>query len=325
MTADHRWRPQAGVKEARRRAAMLTAARDYFSSAEVLEIDAPALSRCAVSDPHIESLAVEPALIPGPPRYLHSSPEFAMKRMLADGFPDIYYIGKVFRDGEAGPRHQPEFTMIEWYRLGFDLQQIIDDCIALIAALLDGQAPRGQPQQVSYREAFQDALGIDPHVVEVAVLAEAAGADGSLRSALGDDRDAWLDLLLSTRVAPQFPGDRLTALYHYPASQAALAQLDPADQELAQRFEVFLGAVELANGYVELTDADEQRRRMLRDLEQRRLADKPVHEPDSRLLAALESGLPECAGVAVGFDRLLMLALNTDDIRDTRTFSWESA
>lgn len=304
---------------------MLLRARDHFSSADVLEIDAPSLMQNAVSDPHIESLAVKPALTPGVERYLHSSPEFAMKRMLADGFPDIYFIGKVYRDGEAGHRHQPEFTMIEWYRLGFDLKAIIDDCEVLLSTLLGGRSPQKTPQRLSYQEAFQSHLDVDPLTADIETLRSAAAVDRSLSDALGDDRDAWLDLLLSTRVAAEFPGDRLTCLYHYPASQAALSRLDPADPRVAQRFEIFLGEMELANGYVELADAREQRRRIEVDRNLRRRSGKPDHEPDERFLSALEAGLPDCSGVAVGLDRLLMLALDVDDIRETRPFSWDNA
>ena len=240
-----------------------------------------------------------------------------MKRMLAAGFPDIYFIGKVFRDGEAGCRHQPEFTMIEWYRLGFDLEAIVNDGERLMGALLGDGILREPAVRLSYCEAFERYLGVDPLSADVDLLADVAGADASLRQSIGRSRDAWLDLLLATKVAPLFPRDRLVTLYHYPASQAALSQLEPKNPRFARRFEFFAGDLEIANGYVELTDPKEQQRRAS--------AGRPAHEADERLLAALDAGLPACAGIALGLDRLLMLALNANDIRDVRHFCWETA
>jgi len=319
------WQPRGGIDAARRRAKMLRHTRRYFAAEKVLEIDAPAVTRAAVTDPNIDSLAVAPAKPGDSSRYLHSSPEFAMKRLLAAGFPDIYFVGKVYRDGEAGRRHQPEFTMVEWYRLGFGLDDIIDDCERLLSRLLGDERLPGSSVRQSYSETFEHHLGVDPLCADIGSLAKLAGADESLRQSLGDDRDAWLDLLLATKVAPMFPADRLVTLYHYPASQAALSRLEPAQPQLAQRFEVFVGELELANGYVELADAAEQRRRIDGDRRRRKETGKPAHAADERFLAALEAGLPDCAGVAVGLDRLLMLAMNADDIRDVRHFCWETA
>ena len=286
---------------------MLADARQYFGSQNVLEPE------------------VAPAHAADGVRYLQSSPEFAMKRMLAAGFPDIYFIGKVFRDGEAGCRHQPEFTMIEWYRLGFDLEAIVNDGERLMGALLGDGILREPAVRLSYCEAFERYLGVDPLSADVDLLADVAGADASLRQSIGRSRDAWLDLLLATKVAPLFPRDRLVTLYHYPASQAALSQLEPKNPRFARRFEFFAGDLEIANGYVELTDPKEQRRRIEEDRQRRASAGRPAHEADERLLAALDAGLPACAGIALGLDRLLMLALNANDIRDVRHFCWETA
>lgn len=318
------WRPSAGPQAARTRATMLGRIRDYFAAANVLEVDTPALSPYAVSDTHIESLEISRSLVSSRPLYLHTSPEFCMKRLLADGYPDIYTICRVFRDGESGSRHQPEFTMVEWYRLGFDLQDIIEDTLRLIRAALDGVSLSNGAQQYDYRELFQATIGLDPLLATVEELAAASDADDQLHAAIGDERDGWLDLLLATRIIPGFTQGQFTVLRHYPASQAALARLCPGNAHVADRFEVFIGPVELANGYVELTDADEQARRMGREIEERKRRTRPVAPLDETLLAALRSGLPPCAGVAVGFERLQMIHDKTDDISDVLTFGFET-
>ncbi len=303
---------------------MISRIREHFAASDVLEVDTPALSPFAVSDTQIESLEIASSLASRRALYLHTSPEYCMKRLLAAGYPDIYSICRVYRDGESGRRHQPEFTMIEWYRLGFGLSDIVDDTLALIATALGSQRPSATAVQHDYRDVFLTSLGVDPLDASIDELAAVADADAGLRSALGEARDDWLDLLLSTHVAMHFDPHRLTVLRHYPASQAALARLCPDDSRVADRFEVFLGGMELANGYVELTDADEQARRIevdLLDRKRRGLRSRPV---DARLVAALRSGLPPCAGVAMGFERLQMIHDSTDDIGDVLTFRFEA-
>jgi lysyl-tRNA synthetase class 2 len=248
-----------------------------------------------------------------------------MKRLLCAGFPDIFSICRVFRDGESGLRHQPEFTMIEWYRRGLGLESIIDDTLKMILAALTPAVLSDDVIQFQYRDCFVGNANVDPLTATVEELADAAGVDKELRQAIGEERDDWLDLILTTRVAPSFEPHRLTVLRHYPASQAALARLCPNDSRVADRFEVFIGTVELANGYVELVDAKEQSARIGRDNEERRRRGRRVRPHDSRLLAALESGLPACAGVAVGFERLQMIYANTEDMRDVIPFSFETA
>ncbi len=313
------WQPASGPGPAARRAAMKRRIRAYFDAQHVLEVDTPVLSPYAASDPQIESLEITNSLVSATPLYLHTSPEFCMKRLLAAEYPDIYSLCRVFRDGESGRLHQPEFTMLEWYRLGMGLDEIVADTVGVIQAALDREI---DVDYVDYRNAFNAAFGLDPLNASVEELADAAGADDELRAAVGNERDDWLDLLLSTRVATGFAPDHLTVLRHYPASQAALARLCPEDPAVADRFEVFLGAVELANGYVELTDADEQARRVEADNVARRRRGRPVRPVDELLLAALESGLPECAGVALGLERLQMLFHKTDDIGKVITFSF---
>ena len=317
------WRPSSGPAVAQRRAAMLMRARSYFDSRDVLAVDTPALSRFATPDPNIDSLVVQSQ--PGGRYFLNTSPEFRMKRLLADGYPDIYSICRVYRDGESGKRHLPEFTMIEWYRLGFALEEIIEDTTNFIAACLDDDTLTRSVLRIDYAKAFNDIAGIDPFDVSFDSLADCVDADDYLRREVGTDREAWLDLILGTIIAPQFERDRLTVLRHYPASQAALARLCPADTRVADRFEVFFGDLELANGYVELTDAAEQRSRIDDNLARRERLGRRVDPWDRHLIAALESGLPECAGVAVGLERLQMVLDRTDDIRDASAFGFNAA
>lgn len=301
---------------------MLRRLRNYFDRESVLEVDTPALSASAVSDIHIESLTVSSCLTAAP-LFLQTSPEFCMKRLLASGFPDIYSICRVFRDAEVGRGHQPEFTMIEWYRLDFNLGEIITDTIAAIAVALDEPSLIDQMVAVEYKDAFLCACGIDPFDAPVSDLASAAGADEDLCSTLGDNRGDWLDLLMTTRVAPSFTTEQLTVVKHYPAAQAALSRICPDDMSVADRFEVFMGAVELANGYVELTDARVQADRIANDQAERLRRNIPERPHDQNLIAALESGLPACAGVAVGLERLQMMHDKTDDIRNVIPFPFE--
>jgi len=314
------WRASSSVAVARQRAAMLERARAFFDRREVLEVDTPALSRYAGSDPQIDGHRIISS--GGQTLYLQTSPESHMKRLLADGYPDIYSICHVFRDGETGRLHQPEFTMVEWYRHDFGLYAMTAETVAFIANSLGEPALR-DVDTFDYVAAFEEFAAMNPLTATAEVMADAVDADAGLRQSLGDDRDAWLDLLLSTCVAPHFSSDRLTVLRHFPASQAALARVCPDDDSVADRFEVFFGPIELANGFVELTDAAEQRRRMEADLEKRRATGRQQIAMDKALLAALESGLPSSAGVAVGLERLLMIAANKNDIRDVVTFAFD--
>ncbi len=319
------WQPTSGPGTAAQRAERLAVVRRFFGERKVLEVEVPALGRAAVSDPNIDSLEVSARVAGGKMLYLGTSPEYPMKRLLAAGYPDIFAIARVFRDGELGRRHEPEFTLIEWYRRDFDLDAMARETCELIAAVLDQPALAAKCESRRYRQAFADIAGIDPLSAPLTALIDLADADTDLRAALGEDRDAWLDLLLSTRIAPAFPDDRLTILSHYPASQAALARIDEADPAVALRFEVFLGDIELANGYVELSDPEEQRERFTLEQAKRHEAGRPTAPLDEQLLAALTSGLPDCAGVAVGFERLHMLYEGSDDIADVITFSFRKS
>jgi lysyl-tRNA synthetase class 2 len=316
------WRPTSNADVAARRAALLRRLRQYFDDQQVLEVDTPALSAAASSDVQLESFEVSNS-VSATPLFLYTSPEFCMKRLLASGYPDIYSICRVFRDAESGRHHQPEFTLLEWYRRDFDLNAIIADTLNVIALALEEPTFRESATILDYRDAFAASVGIDPISASVSELADAARADTSLREALGDERDDWLDLLLTSKVAPTFAKNRLTVLRHYPASQAALAQLCPADATVADRFEIFKGPIELANGYVELGNAAEQTKRIASEQWHRERRGRRQRPSDQNLVAALEAGLPSCSGVAVGIERLHMIHENTDDIRNVICFAFE--
>ncbi len=312
-----KWRPSASLQALQARAALYARIRAFFAEAGVLEVETPILSRAAVTDPALASLATRLA-IPGlgdeHRMYLRTSPEFAMKRLLAAGSGPIYQIGKVFRDEERGRFHHPEFSLLEWYRPGWDEKRLMDEVAALVRYVLD--RPDLACERISYRALFQERLGLDPWTTDITQLqatAEQAGIADSLRLDL--DRDGWLDLLLSHLLAPDLGRGCLTFVYDYPPSQAALARLRKRDGiEVAARFELYLQGLELANGFNELTDAAEQERRFLADLEVRRARGQPCHPVDRCFLAALAHGLPDCAGVALGLDRLLMIALDVPSI-----------
>jgi lysyl-tRNA synthetase class 2 len=307
----------------RRRAELLDATRRFFSARGLLEVETPVLARSTVTDPQLASFAV-PAR---PDRYLQTSPEYAMKRLLAAGSGDIWQLARVFRQEERSALHNPEFTLVEWYRLGFGLEQMALETCQLINALL---MAAGQPvrtiQGLRYCDALTTITGLDPLSAPTDLLREACVSAGLADSSARDaPRDELLDFLMAVRVGPALGGNGLTWLHHYPASQAALARVDPDDPRTALRFEVYADGVELANGFVELASVDEQRSRFESDLTQRRRRGQPEPAIDESLLAALQAGLPPCAGVALGFDRVVMLALGAQRIGDVVAFDWDRA
>ncbi len=315
------WRPAASWAVLARRAALLTRAREWFAERSVTEVDTPVLTRFGITDVNIESVRASLEATPGREWYLHTSPEYPMKRLLAAGAPDIYQICHVFRDGEHGRSHQPEFTMVEWYRHGFGLEAMVADTLSFLRSLLEPSLGHLETRILAYRDAFLDIAGIDPITAADATVSEAATAAGAGDYAGTADRDGCLDFLMATRVAPSLADERtLVALTRYPASQAVLAALDPEDPRLALRFEVFLAGRELANGFVELRDADEQRARFEADRASRRRRGARDMPPDELLLAALAHGLPPTAGVAVGFDRVMMAATGIDTIDRVQCF-----
>lgn len=318
------WRPSATLATLRLRSQLLAATRRFFDERDVLEVDTPSLVRCAVSEPHLHSAEVR---LPGlsAPLFFATSPEYAMKRLLAAGSPDIYQMAHVVRGAEVSRLHNPEFMLIEWYRLGFGLAELMNETAQLARELL-GLSPHTPLQLLSYLEAFQRTLGTDPLLLSGAEL-QGLAANHGLDAALAQrcSRDELLDWLMATAVGPSLGEDRLCCLHHYPASQAALARLDPLDRRFALRFELYYRGVELANGFEELADASEQRERFQVEQRERQRCALPVHQLDERLLAALEHGLPPVSGVALGFDRALMLRIGADDIRSVLAFPTDRA
>jgi lysyl-tRNA synthetase class 2 len=321
MSGGEDWRPSASRAVLTKRAALLARTREFFAAREVLEVDTPLLVNTPVSDVHIHSARVQLASSdPGAPPalFLHSSPEYAMKRLLADGSGDIYQVCHVVRGAESGRHHNPEFTLIEWYRVGCPLARLMDEVEALVRVLLGAGAAQRTSERLSYREAFVRELGLDPLTAPTAALAQAAQPLGL--TGAEPDRDECLELLMGALVGPRLGRGRLTFVRGYPASQAALARLDPSDPRTAERFELYCDGVELANGFHELAAAEELRQRFARDNAQRVRRGLPVSAPDERLLAALAFGLPDCAGVALGFDRALMLAVGAAHIEEVLAF-----
>ncbi len=312
------WQPSAALAALERRAALLAQLRAFFAARGVLELEVPLLGRAGVTDVHIENLVVA-----GDPEwYLQSSPEYFLKRFLARYPRPVYYLGKAFRAGERGRLHHPEFTLLEWYRPGWDEDALIAEVAELLAVLGAG----ADHCTLDYGTRFSAAVGLDPHAAPDAELrARAAAAAGDSGARWRDQpRSICLDLLFSIAVQPQLPPG-VVFVTRYPACQAALARLErtPAGFAVARRFEVFVDGVELGNGYWELTDAEEQRRRFAADVAQRAALGRPRRVPDQRLLAALDAGLPPCAGVALGVDRLLLGLLGARDLRDVLTFAEE--
>lgn len=300
--------------------------RAFFAERGVLEVETPILSAAGNTDPNIRSFTTRfsgHVDAGARERWLRTSPEFPLKRLLAAGAPDIYELGRVFRDGEAGGRHNPEFTMLEWYRVGWDDTRLAREVIDLLQRVLVQAGRTVAIVETTYRGLFHDALGIDPLVDPVDVL-QGALQGTTVIDGDGLERDDWLDLLLTHRLQPAFPRDRVTVVRDFPASQCALARIRPGEPPVAERFEVYIGPYEVANGYHELNDAAEQRSRFVRDNEKRRARgdrEVPLDEP---LLAVLDA-MPACAGVAMGIERLLMVLAGTDAIADVLAFPFAHA
>lgn len=304
------WRPGADAGMLVRRARLLADIRAFFAERGVLEVTTPVLGRYGVTDVHLASMTTRDT----PPRYLRTSPELAHKRLLAAGLGDLYELGPAFRGGEAGRWHNPEFTLLEWYRTGWSDTGLAAETVALIRAAGLADWPS---ETITWRELAVQHLGFDPLGADTADLrATAPDAPANL------DRAGLLDWLASFRIQPGLPAGTLTVVTGYPAEQAALARLDPDDPAVARRFEVFAGDVELANGYLELTDGDTQRERFAHDNHRRAAAGLDPVTPDARFLQALDQGLPACAGVALGVDRLLAVITDTTDLDQVQAFSW---
>ena len=309
----------------RLRARLNALVRDLFAERGVTEVETPVLSRAGNTEPNIDGFCTEfngPIGAGARTRYLRTSPEYPLKRLLASGFGDCYELGRVFRNGEAGSAHNPEFTMLEWYRVGFDHRRLMLECAQLVRAALALVQRDATVSTTSYRDWFRDGIDLDPWFAEESAL-RAALADYSIS---GEDltRDDWLDLLVTHRLQPQLPPDTITIVYDFPASQCSLARIRPGSPPVAERFELYLGRYELANGYHELNDAAEQRTRFERDNARRRERGQREIPLDDRLLAVLDA-MPDCAGVALGIERLLMCLAGTDAIADVLAFAFAEA
>ncbi|ALS99845.1 elongation factor P--(R)-beta-lysine ligase [Lacimicrobium alkaliphilum] len=318
--SNNSWHPSAEIPVLKQRARLLGEIRQFFARRKVMEVETPCLSHATVTDQHLQSFSTRytgPGVAEGKTLYLQTSPEYAMKRLLAAGSGAIYQICKAFRNEECGRYHNPEFTMLEWYRPGFDHHQLMQELDELMQMICHTSAA----SKLSYQQAFFRYLDLDPLSADLQTLRQKVAEQGHRELAEHEeDRDTLLQLLFCEVIEPQIGQQAPCFIYDFPASQAALARLSPEDERVAERFELYYQGLELANGFHELTDADEQRRRFEQDNLKRWQTGKPEKPVDANLLAALEHGLPPCAGVALGIDRLVMLALNKPAIGDVLSF-----
>jgi lysyl-tRNA synthetase class 2 len=331
---DVSWMPGASLELLKKRAWMLDRIRQFFKTRHVLEVETPIMSRAGNTDPHLESFFTQfrgPGSPDGRTMYLQTSPEFAMKRLLASGSGDIFQVCKVFRNEEKGRLHNPEFTMLEWYRLGFDhhaLMDEINDLLVFLGLLEDSEVVT----KITYSALFEEIVGINPNEVSVAELYSCArqhqlGIPDSMAANIRDEseRNDWLDLIMTQAIEPVLRERGFVFVFDFPASQASLARISEGSTPVAERFELFANGVELANGFHELTDPEEQKSRFHNEVAIRsKLGLMPV-AMDQQLLAALQHGLPDCSGVAVGLDRMLMCLANKHDISAVLAFDHDQA
>ncbi len=319
------WKPSADIKALQLRARLNAQVRKFFTDRGVLEVETPILSSAGNTDVNIESFQLDftgPGTAGPARRWMRTSPEFALKRMLAAGVGNCYELGKVFRNGEFGRLHNPEFTMLEWYRIGWTHHQLMDECAELVKDALRLAGRSASIRESSFRQLYHDSLGIDPLTASEAELRAPLAVFDINSDGLG--RDDWLDLLMTHMIQPSIPANRILMVYDYPRSQAALARIRQGDVPVAERFEIYLGPVELANGYRELGDSGEQRQRFERDLSRRQKRGSALPPIDERLLTALPT-MPDCAGVALGIDRLLTCMLGSERIGDAVAFPFDRA
>jgi lysyl-tRNA synthetase class 2 len=324
------WRPACALSALRARAELYRNIRRFFEERGVLEVETPLLCHAAGTDPHLQPFLTHlqwPGQDLGLSLYLQTSPEFAMKRLLAAGTGSIYQICKAFRNEEAGRYHNPEFTLLEWYRVGFNLSRLTHEIDELLSVLLADRNLAKPSLRVSYQVLFREQVGADPIFASLDELAACAEHHGlpEARSLCGEDRTTWLDLLFSHLVQPNMDRNRLVFVHDYPACLPSLARAKPNAAEIVERVEVFLDGLELGNGFHELADAKEQELRFDADLAARWWQGLPLPPKDERLLDALRFGLPDCSGVALGLDRILMLALGLDEIGQALAFPIDRA
>jgi lysyl-tRNA synthetase class 2 len=321
------WPPSASFESLRLRARVYETIREFFKLREVLEVDTPSLSAATNTDPNILSFKTEFAGfgdVPQQRMYLITSPEFHMKRLLAAGSGSIYQISHVFRQAELGSQHNPEFSLLEWYRVGMDYHTLMQEVTELVSLLVN--RPLTDPEYLTYQDAFLHYVGIDPLTATLDELQRLAQQAGFSLPATGrNNKDLYLDYLMSTQVQPKLGKRRMTFIYEYPASQCALARIKDDNHQVAERFELFIEGVELANGFHELSDAEQQMARFHSELHQRAQQAIEPADIDQYLIAALGAGLPDCSGVALGLDRLIQFISGKKTINDILAFPFNRA
>ncbi|MGC7560978.1 elongation factor P--(R)-beta-lysine ligase [Pasteurella sp. PK-2025] len=323
MFEQENWQPSASINHLLARAKIIAEIRRFFTDRGLLEVETPVLSEFGVTDVHLSTFSTQftsPFAEQSKTLWLSTSPEYHMKRLLAAGSGPIFQLCRVFRNEEAGQRHNPEFTMLEWYRPHFDMYRLINDVDDLLQQVLDCKPT----ESLSYQFVFQEYVGLDPLSAEKSELV-AKAKEYHLLGAEEESRDTLLQFLFSAIVEPKICLEHPVAVYHFPATQAALAQISSEDHRVAERFEFYYQGLELANGFHELTDVHEQFHRFEQDNRLRESMGLPKREIDKRLLGALQEGVPNCSGVALGVDRLLMIALGAKSIKEVMAFGIENA
>ncbi|MDP9500780.1 elongation factor P--(R)-beta-lysine ligase [Bisgaard Taxon 45] len=323
MFEQENWQPSASIENLLARAKIIAEIRRFFTDRGLLEVETPVLSEFGVTDVHLSTFNtdfISPMAEKSKTLWLSTSPEYHMKRLLAAGSGPIFQLCHVFRNEEVGQRHNPEFTMLEWYRPHFDMYRLINEVDDLLQQILDCKPT----ESLSYQFVFQEYVGLDPLSADKAELV-AKATQYHLQQAEQQDRDTLLQFLFSTVVEPNIGKDNPVAVYHFPATQAALAQISSEDHRVAERFEFYYKGLELANGFHELTDVNEQLHRFEQDNVQRQKMGLPQRQIDKRLLGALQAGVPNCSGIALGVDRLLMIALGATTIHEVIAFGIENA
>lgn len=314
------WQPSASIEILKKRAALLSRIREFFAKRQVLEVETPLMSKASVTDPYISSITVNYKSIGSSQAqtlYLQTSPEYAMKRLLAAGMGSIYQLSKAFRQGEVGRLHHPEFTMLEWYRPGYDHHALMDEIGEFFKEIVQVQ----KTERFTFLEVFQKYINVDPHQATLNELMVCAYSHLNAFVTHNEDRNFWLDLLFSHCIEPHLGHDNPIFLYDFPVSQAALAKIRPGNPPVASRFEVYFKGIELANGFHELQDAEEQRQRFENNVRYRAEHQLDVMPIDEKFLSALNQGLPDCAGVAMGIDRLCMLVTGCTTVSDVISFA----
>ena len=317
------WQPSCSIELLRLRAQVLTEIRGFFLARAVIEVETPLLSYSSGTDPQLDFFTSDYCSYPlQQTLYLQTSPEFAMKRLLAAGSGSIYQICKAFRNGESGRTHNPEFSILEWYKVDFTLTQLMDETADLIAVLFKDRTQLNATQRISYQELFYNSTGLDPllfnyeHYCTYALKSESPEAIALCKT----DHNAWLDFIFSHHIQPALGENALCMVYGYPACQSSLARINKDNSKLTDRVEIFINGIELGNGYYELTDAQEQNQRFDNEIMLRQQNNRPTIVKNIQLIAALEAGLPECSGMAIGIDRLLMVMTKNNHLEDVIPF-----